>query len=359
MSDIDFREAAIDALDTIDQPCDIIREPIDLGLAATKPPEAPVRTYIARNRPPKPTPPAHKVLFVRNSATPPLVARLQCPDCSRWDFTTTQGFLNHCRIRHQREYGNHDECIQQCSVLVPDDEREWVLQHGTEISIGIPSLRRLFEIAVSGDASSVFPVQAPSAAPAEVLSIGSATHLSRTLGLHLETPALAPFLGKTAHRRCINVVEQGPVDVDSEETVTAATWRMPFSHRNRARAELEPDVEVSDIEDDLVTKEKTEITKDLSELSSTRFHIVARVLVADRSRWLAAGASVPIISYRLPSHPSETTIRLPRTHTPMDDLDYFTFLCLFSISFRHHLLTRRPGSPCHFCSRFCNRILPD
>ena len=259
----------------------------------------PFRDSNARNRLPRINQPTHKLLFIRNaSITPPLVARLQCTDCSRWDFSTTQGFLNHCRILHQRDYGNHDECIQHCSVLVPEEERDWVVQNGTEINgVGIPSLRRLFEIAV-GDSSSIFPVSQSGPSPVadnaqfteEDPVAAEGTHLSRTLGLHKDTPALAPFLGRTAQRRRINVTEQNkPVDIDSN---SAILWRMPFSHRNRARPELDINPIYGDALEEIgtpLTREEHVPQGDSLQLSSTRFHIVARVLVADRSRWLPPG----------------------------------------------------------------------
>jgi hypothetical protein len=253
-----------------------------------------VRNHGARHRLLRTNQTVYKLLFVRNTATdPPLVARLQCPDCARWDFSTTQGFLNHCRIRHQREYGGHDECIQNCSVLVPEDEREWVVQNGTELTeVGIPSLRRLFEIAVSGKSSSIFPasqsIVKPSAneiPPSEGDGIpADSTHLSRTLGLHKDTPALAPFLGRTAQRRCINTTDQEePLDIDSDNQSSAVEWRMPFSHRNRARPELDDGLELTSYTK-IGDPQETKIES--TQLSSTRFHIVARIMIADRSRWL-------------------------------------------------------------------------
>jgi ADA HAT complex component 1 len=35
--------------------------------------------------------------------------KLICPDCHRWDFSSTQGFINHCRIAHKREFKSHEE----------------------------------------------------------------------------------------------------------------------------------------------------------------------------------------------------------------------------------------------------------
>jgi hypothetical protein len=111
---------------------------------------------------------------------------------------------------------------------VTSSERDWVLQNGTEITgVGIPSLRRLFEIAV-GKKTSLFPTPKPEPSSdqdtftikrEEGAIVGEpeteGTHLSRTLGVHEETPALAAILGRRAARRQIRVFnEDEPVDIE-------------------------------------------------------------------------------------------------------------------------------------------------
>ncbi|OBZ68770.1 hypothetical protein A0H81_11329 [Grifola frondosa] len=140
----DFCNAALDALDAIEAPCDIVynREirlapkPIILPLlppasSFTSAPET-VQTASSRSSrlriPRAPPPPSKRLLFLRNTNTnPPAIAKLACPDCSRSDFSNLQ-------------------------VLVHEEEREWVVANGTELGgISIPSLRRLFEIAVGAE----------------------------------------------------------------------------------------------------------------------------------------------------------------------------------------------------------------
>lgn len=36
------------------------------------------------------------------------MVNLVCKDCSRWDFSSTQGFINHCRIAHKNDYKSHE-----------------------------------------------------------------------------------------------------------------------------------------------------------------------------------------------------------------------------------------------------------
>ncbi|KAI9452441.1 hypothetical protein F5148DRAFT_502809 [Russula earlei] len=247
------------------------------------------------------TPP--KFLYFRDGPTS-AIARLLCPDCSRGDFPRVQSLLNHCRIQHGREFGSHDECIRGCAVQVSMEEEAWVIENGSELRHGgLPSLRRLFEIAVGSSCSSLElasasrtspaqpsdaqeednvselePETPQAAAPAPSLS---STHLSRTLGHHAETPALAPFLGRAPKRRGITVHDENiPVDIDGGGlAVIRRRWNKPFMHRSRARPTL-----------DVANPAETPIIQQLPSVTpvpqGTRFHIVARVTISDRSLWI-------------------------------------------------------------------------
>lgn len=350
------------ALDAIERPCDLIltREPLfapagepntDNCATPTDLPPHLLRDVISSpgqtQHSPRASSSRHRVirnpnsnvklLFIRDTSVPQDppgtpsqsepntdVARIQCPDCGRWNFSNLQGFLNHCRIRHQREYGSHDECIQECSVLVTPSDRDWILQNGTEITgVGIPSLRRLFEIAV-GRKTSLFPVPKPEHSPdqdtptikcGEDSIVGEpeteGTHLLRTLGVHGETPALAVILGKRVVRRQIRVFnEDKPVDIEGDDRDDGLLrsnrrWKMTYSHRNLARPELEVDLDLmpdtwskpsplignpgggGDIQCEVIP----DIVPDTVKLGSTRFHITCRIMITDRSRWLPPGKS--------------------------------------------------------------------
>lgn len=51
-----------------------------------------------------------------------VTVKLVCMDCHRWDFSSTQGFINHCRIAHKREFKSHDMAAIQCGQPVEVDE---------------------------------------------------------------------------------------------------------------------------------------------------------------------------------------------------------------------------------------------
>ena len=347
-----LREASLDALDAIEAPCSIIfnREsrlaPPPVPLLANIPPPAtpptdplPSRTSARSTRTrglarPPPAPPK-RLLFLRDTSTnPPEIAKLACSVCSRSDFSNLQGLLNHCRLRHQLEYGSHDECVQSCAVLVPEAERDFVVANGIELAgVSLPSLRRLFEIAVGGGENVRLPepptkasapppppvkLEAPDASlPSHSEAAASesppfrqtpsttqqSSHVSRTLGYHADTPALAPFLGKTPKQRRINVRanEDDPVDIEgssgSSGLQARSMWRKPYTHRNAARKELDEIVPLLELPANIEAKpeeEKTEgkdhPTKEeksrLQMLSGTRFHIAARIQVADYSLFI-------------------------------------------------------------------------
>ncbi|KAL5614747.1 hypothetical protein BROUX41_004838 [Berkeleyomyces rouxiae] len=47
-----------------------------------------------------------------------VTVRLQCLHCERKQFSSTQGFINHCRIAHKVDYKSHDEAGFKCGIPV-------------------------------------------------------------------------------------------------------------------------------------------------------------------------------------------------------------------------------------------------
>ena len=268
----------------------------------------------------------NKLLFIRDKTrSPPIVAKMACPDCSRDDFTNIQGLLNHCRIRHSKDYGSHDECMQRCAVIIPAEDRDWIISNGTELSsISLPSLRRLFEIAVGNDALTI-AATAPdvgSMGPQEIPA--PATLLSRTLGHHKDTPALAPFLGYTSKRRCINVHNESDyADIgDQNDCAQAATshhkWRMPYAHRSETTST--PDIFLYQGRPEATSSTERRSLLDVTNSNGTRFHVLARVVVSDRSLWLSPGTlSILNVRNRFSSSVHRSSgLLLSCSHTSLD-----------------------------------------
>lgn len=50
------------------------------------------------------------------------MVKLVCNDCQRENFSSTQGFINHCRIAHRKEYKSHEEAAIACGQPIDLDE---------------------------------------------------------------------------------------------------------------------------------------------------------------------------------------------------------------------------------------------
>ena len=61
-----------------------------------------------------------------------VMVKLICPVCSRGDFGSAQGFINHCRIGHGRNFSSHDQAAEQCGEPVELDEHGAVV--GQEVA---------------------------------------------------------------------------------------------------------------------------------------------------------------------------------------------------------------------------------
>ena len=51
-----------------------------------------------------------------------LIVKLVCLDCRRDNFSSAQGFINHCRIAHGRSFASHDAAADACGEPVEVDE---------------------------------------------------------------------------------------------------------------------------------------------------------------------------------------------------------------------------------------------
>jgi ADA HAT complex component 1 len=49
------------------------------------------------------------------------LVKLVCIDCRRFDFSSTQGFINHCRIAHSRTFASHEAAAEACGESVDVD----------------------------------------------------------------------------------------------------------------------------------------------------------------------------------------------------------------------------------------------
>ena len=330
-----FENAAFDTLSAIEAPLDILFTREDLKAEKTS---TPPRRKALR-------PPPRQKSAVKNSGAnflyinsgdlhPPYGENhvhtylLRCPQCLRTTFTSLQGLLNHARLCHRLEWGTHDECVRACAVRDPNLDTAL----GIEVGLGpnglLPGLRSLFKMAVGAHLPT--PESEPGSNHAEpaMQPLATAIHLVRTLGLHEDTPALAPFLGKQAMRRGIKVWnEEEEVDIDGLERHELQAirhfgqngkgaldlglhghkhgngWRMQYSHRNKFSSshnslELDKSMDLARGIDSELFSERSQTDSafldepNMSTTPDSRFHFMARIVVVDRSLWIPPGSQL-------------------------------------------------------------------
>ena len=276
-----FKSAAYDAIASIESPCNII---FDSPLPV--PPHA-IGRPLPRQK--HTSPRQHSFLYIKSSALghpndPDNLYLLRCPQCLRITFTTLQGLLNHARIAHHFEWGTHEECVRACAVIEPDIDTS----AGVEVGLGptgiLPGLRSIFQMAVGPQSAG------------EMLNLDALQpdHITKMLGLHEDTPALAPFLGKNPIRRGIKVYGQDDIaDVDGLQF--SHQRRLPLRPRNaRHILEWEQELQVNSVSDrqPVVSHSSTSTTTFLDSTRS-RFHFNTRIVVTDRSLWIPPGSYSP------------------------------------------------------------------
>ena len=66
-----------------------------------------------------------------------ILVKLVCLDCRRDNFSSTQGFINHCRIAHNRNFASHDAAATASGEPVEVDEAGAVVGSNSETQIGV------------------------------------------------------------------------------------------------------------------------------------------------------------------------------------------------------------------------------
>lgn len=86
------------------------------------------------------------------------MVKLVCPDCGRHDFGSAQGFINHCRIGHQRNYASHDAAAEGCGQPMDAEEVAAVKDTQTESLPQTPVVFSTTPVVASATSSSVQPM---------------------------------------------------------------------------------------------------------------------------------------------------------------------------------------------------------
>ncbi|ODV79589.1 uncharacterized protein CANTADRAFT_77925, partial [Suhomyces tanzawaensis NRRL Y-17324] len=66
----------------------------------------------------------HQNLGCLYRRTDGIIVKLTCPDCQRSNFSSAQGFLNHSRIAHAKEYTSQDAAALKCGEILPQIKQD-------------------------------------------------------------------------------------------------------------------------------------------------------------------------------------------------------------------------------------------
>ena len=329
-----LKEAALDALRAIEEPCDLVFERTSVSAIDGEASPRQISNNQSLWTSAQSAPPAASVvpaksrqLYIRISSSNSSFSlqtngtattggyhllKLACQTCSRTGFISLQGLLNHARLSHGVQYGSHDECIEACALLVNDEEqRNEILRWGIEVPLGeggmsgVPSLRKLFERAVGIDGANA-GLQTFEGWTRDMLTTssqprdGHATHLALTLGHHRDTPALAPFLGRAPKRQCIDAFDED-LDVDIISYTPSENKpirRDPVAYLNSFDLGVDlspattPDASPHHNGEPLAMMAPPH-SQTRSTLQQTRFHIHTRLAIIDQSLWNPPGMHTP------------------------------------------------------------------
>lgn len=172
------------------------------------------------------------------------LVKLVCLDCRRDNFSSAQGFINHCRIAHSRNFASHDAAADACGEPVDVDEAGAVLGGEGPPSASMAGLVHPL-IYSAHTLKQETPKKTPYSEPNGENDATSATSSSSELGgaetcEHWPTPQLTaspitPNLSKLMQRRGANLDLQGLVE----------DMKTPFPMDETSESEEEDDEDIS------------------------------------------------------------------------------------------------------------------
>ena len=221
-----------------------------------------------------------KPLFVQqdsSSSAEPVVVLISCEVCGRSDFPTIHSVLSHARMSHAIYYRGHEELVGRCGRVVTGVEAERIRRYGTEASSRILlGMRSVIERGI-GDARGG----------------GDTTLLTKTLGLHADSAALASFLGRKPQVHSIRVYEpEGDIDIETVDHDLEAQQLFTMRQGRVARSDPASFHNVMGADMDLAfIAEHPGISAAFSQTlvqdTVSRFHLKRRLIITDSSHFLS------------------------------------------------------------------------
>ncbi|KAL8926440.1 MAG: hypothetical protein Q9208_002983 [Pyrenodesmia sp. 3 TL-2023] len=174
--------------------------------------------------------------------------KLVCLDCRRSDFNSAQGFINHCRIAHSRNFQSHDAAAVACGEEVELDQAGGVAgEANTAVTSGAGLVHPLVRSAhVARSAAPTPPMELPkwepsNAGSAEVKTPGPMTRSGESTSHH-SSPPFRPS-PQTPHLSALFArIGRG---TDLEEEVNLAKTKVDIDAVIPSDDEVEEDVEAN------------------------------------------------------------------------------------------------------------------
>ncbi|KXT18224.1 hypothetical protein AC579_2897 [Pseudocercospora musae] len=196
---------------------------------------------------PQPAPKDKSAPLVLKRSTDGQLVKLICNNCLRGNFSSIQGFLNHCRIAHKVDYKSHDAAALDCGRLLDENEKANLPPETHAAHAPKPSVSRITTSAVPTPvklqtrANLTHPMNTPTGLPAvaprpvpripaaPVNRHAPSSFGSGTFNASSQTPRLSNFMSKHG------------MGGDLEQAVAAARAKIEFHDEDLLSPDLPSD----------------------------------------------------------------------------------------------------------------------
>lgn len=254
-----------------------------------------------------------------------VLVKLICIDCRRDNFSSTQGFINHCRIAHNRNYASHDAAAMASGEPVEVDEAGAVIGGRSESissSAGPGYVHPLIRSANVPTPSNPLSPTKESTSPQEPLDPSAvATPPASEPVVRQHRPQAEPeispnpsFLASPATPHLSALMRDRGVGVDMDKLVEEAKTPVDLG------ASSSEDEEGSDVEDSRRSTETSEDPQSGARASRQPMRMpVAQAASQHSDRRKGLGRPPQVLKESTPSRPHEphlTEVSLPGTSQP-------------------------------------------
>lgn len=196
-----------------------------------------------------PEPKEDKGPMIVKRSTDGQAVKLVCLDCRRSDFNSAQGFINHCRIAHSRNFQSHDAAAVACGEEVELDQAGGVVgEANTAITSAAGLVHPLVRSAhVARSAAPTLPIELPKREPSNAGYAKVKTPMPRTssgesTSRHSSPPPFRPS-PQTPHLSALFArIGRG---ADLEEEVNLAKTKVDMDVVTSSDDEIEDDMDAN------------------------------------------------------------------------------------------------------------------